>query len=243
MPAQVGGLWVDGMKLHGQLRLLGAAGVWHDVIRPAGCWLNCSPQHALSLILHSPTWPASPPSTHLAGVSDLGGLVKSVLLRMAMHNYGPPELRRLTSQLKQVGACCCLPPPQAWLHFTRGGHALDAAAVMPCVAALTASVLGVSSCLPACPPCSQVGPRLSPFSFWLLRQCAAGSGTCGLLLAAQQERRVGEEEALSASLDALFARHQEQVLYSSAAWVGWLQALPTRHLVALYIKYLYDGFQ
>jgi hypothetical protein len=88
-----------------------------------------------------------------------------------------------------------------------------------------------------------VGPRLSPFSFWLLRQCAAGSGSCGLLLAAQQERRAGEEEALSASLDALFDRHQEQVLYSSAAWVGWLQALPTRHLVALYIKYLYDGFQ
>jgi hypothetical protein len=48
-------------------------------------------------------------------VSDLGGLVKSVLLRMSMHNYGPLEVRRLTKQLKQV----------AWLLCTRGGHALE----------------------------------------------------------------------------------------------------------------------
>jgi hypothetical protein len=34
-----------------------------------------------------------------------------------------------------------------------------------------------------------------------------------------------------------------QVLYSSAAWLGWLHALPTRHLAALYIKYLFDSFQ
>lgn len=34
-----------------------------------------------------------------------------------------------------------------------------------------------------------------------------------------------------------------QVLYSSAAWLAWLHALPTRHLAALYIKYLLDSFQ
>lgn len=34
-----------------------------------------------------------------------------------------------------------------------------------------------------------------------------------------------------------------QVLYHPAAWVGWLHSLPTRHLVALYIKYLFDSFQ
>lgn len=36
---------------------------------------------------------------------DLGGLVKSVLLRMMLHPYGPQDLRRLTKQLKQVGCC------------------------------------------------------------------------------------------------------------------------------------------
>jgi len=33
------------------------------------------------------------------------------------------------------------------------------------------------------------------------------------------------------------------VLYSSAAWTGWLHGLPTRFLVAFYIKYLFDTFQ
>ena len=33
---------------------------------------------------------------------DLGGLVKSVLLRMMLHPYGPKGLPRLTKQLKQA---------------------------------------------------------------------------------------------------------------------------------------------
>ncbi len=40
---------------------------------------------------------------------DLGGLVKSVLLRMMLHPYGPKDLPRLTKQLKQVGG--------AWLGW------------------------------------------------------------------------------------------------------------------------------
>lgn len=46
-------------------------------------------------------WPSLPllPS----GVHDLGGLIKSVLLRMMMHPVGPHSTLRLTKQLKQVG--------------------------------------------------------------------------------------------------------------------------------------------
>ena len=182
------------------------------------------------------------------GVCDLGGLVKAVLLRMMLFPYGPHHARRLTKQLQQVA------------------------------------------------------PRLSPFSFWLLRQCGGGgAGRAGLSLAQQQRRRADEETALAASVDRLFETHQEQVrrrggrgccrrapwrparvvyawlpesagaaaarprpaahspatwprppyrplycpqvLYSSAAWVSWLHGLPTRHLVAFYIKYLFDSFQ
>lgn len=38
-----------------------------------------------------------------SGVHDLGGLIKSVLLRMMMHPVGPHSTLRLTKQLKQVG--------------------------------------------------------------------------------------------------------------------------------------------
>lgn len=48
--------------------------------------------------------PAALSPCHLPpGVCDLGGLVKSVLLRMMLQPYGPQDLRRLTKQLKQVG--------------------------------------------------------------------------------------------------------------------------------------------
>ncbi|PRW20881.1 hypothetical protein C2E21_8558 [Chlorella sorokiniana] len=123
------------------------------------------------------------------GVCDLGGLVKSVLLRMMLQPYGPQDLRRLTKQLKQVA------------------------------------------------------PRMSPFSFWLLRQCAAGSGTASLTLAQQQAARAGAEKELGARIDRLFAEAQEQVLYSPRPWIEWLHRLPTTHLVAFYMKYLCDAFQ
>lgn len=86
-------------------------------------------------------------------------------------------------------------------------------------------------------------PGVSPFSLWLLRRCAAGSGTPGLTLAQEQAARAEVEAALGASIDALFEAQQEQVLYSSAAWLSWLHGLPTRHLVSLYLKYLLDAFQ
>ncbi|KAI3437572.1 hypothetical protein D9Q98_000025 [Chlorella vulgaris] len=123
------------------------------------------------------------------GVHDLGGLIKSVLLRMMMHPVGPHSTLRLTKQLKQVA------------------------------------------------------PRLSPFSLWLLRQCAAVPGSGALSLAQQQARRVQQQAALAAQIDRLFGAQQEQVLYSSAAWTALLQGLPTRHLVAFYVKYLADSFQ
>lgn len=86
-------------------------------------------------------------------------------------------------------------------------------------------------------------PGASPFSLWLLRRCAGGSGPAGLTLAQAQAARVAGEAALAASLDALFEAQQEQVLYSSAAWVAWLHGLPTPQLVGLYLKYLCDGLQ
>lgn len=52
---------------------------------------------------------------------------------------------------------------------------------------------------------------MSPFSFWLLRQCAAGSGAAGLTLAQQQAARAEAEEALAARVDRLFSEAQEQV--------------------------------
>ena len=52
---------------------------------------------------------------------------------------------------------------------------------------------------------------MSPFSFWLLRQCAAGCGTAGLTLSQQQAARAEAEKALSARIDRLFSEAQEQV--------------------------------
>ena len=109
--------------------------------------------------------------------------MKSVLLRMMLHPYGPQDLLRLTKHLKAVS------------------------------------------------------PSVSPFSLWLLRQCAAGGGAAHTLAQAHTARAAAAEQ-LGAAVDALFATHQEQVLYSGRAWVAWLHQLPTRHLVAFYIKVL-----
>lgn len=65
----------------------------------------------------------------------------------------------------------------------------------------------------------QVAPHMSPFSFWLLRQCAAGCGTAGLTLSQQQAARAEAEKALSARIDRLFAEAQEQVRWGWELWV------------------------
>ena len=62
----------------------------------------------------TPSSAVHPPLDKPTGVSDLGELVRSVLLRMAMHSHGPLDVRRLTKQLKQVW--CLLPAAScAWL--------------------------------------------------------------------------------------------------------------------------------
>ena len=97
------------------------------------------------------------------------------------------------------------------------------AAASGCCAAACERGCGCSSVaardtLASLPPPLQVAPRVSPFSFWLLRQCAAGCGAGGRTLAQQQAARAEAEVALGASIDRLFGEAQEQV----GAWGWWL---------------------
>lgn len=164
----------------------------------------------------------SPPCHLPPGVCDLGGLVKSVLLRMMLQPYGPQDLRRLTKQLKQVGS----KQVPWWLTGTDCGWC-PLAYSMP--AGCASRLLAAHQDRPWSAPCQalepqvpssthlpppvhpQVAPHMSPFSFWLLRQCAAGCGTAGLTLSQQQAARAEAEKALSARIDRLFSEAQEQV--------------------------------
>lgn len=71
-------------------------------------------------------------------------------------------------------------------------------------------------------------PRASPFSFWLLRRCAAGGGAAGLTLAQRQAQRAEDEDLLSARIEALFAARQEQVRTRLAPGQGTPIAVPCR---------------
>lgn len=79
--------------------------------------------------------PTPPPPLALpAGVQDLGGLVKSVLLRMMLRPCGPRDLRRLTKALKQ--AAPSLSPFSLWLlrQATAGGDSAAAGGGGPTLA-------------------------------------------------------------------------------------------------------------
>lgn len=82
----------------------------------------------------------------------------------------------------------------------------------------------------------QAGPTLEPYSLYILRSCCRS-----------RERTLGQAAAertcLEHSLATFFAQAGDGVLYSSESWAVWLMEQEESHLVALYIKYLQDGFQ
>lgn len=81
-----------------------------------------------------------------------------------------------------------------------------------------------------------VAPTLEPLSLYVLRMCRKG-------VEKVPGQRPVERAALEASLSAFFEEQGDIALYSPSAWVPWLLAQEESHLVALYVKYLYDGFQ
>ena len=81
-----------------------------------------------------------------------------------------------------------------------------------------------------------VAPTLEPLSLYVLRMSRRGVER-GL------RERLTERGALEASLTTFFEEHGDSALYSPSAWVPWLLAQEESHIVALYVKYLYDGFQ